>query len=53
VNEAARPALVVVEVNEVMLQWLKGSLFLLLRWNINTFFLLGGAAMIGLLRTLL
>ncbi len=29
------------------------SLLLLLRWNINTFFLIGGAAMIGLLRTFL
>lgn len=29
------------------------SLFLLLRWNINTFFLIGGAAIVGLLRTLL
>lgn len=29
------------------------SLLLLLRWNINTFFLICGAAMVGLLRTLL
>lgn len=29
------------------------SLFMLIRWNINTFFLIAGAALIGLLRSLL